>query len=502
MGWANKLIGWASGNGAEVNTSGELKTLVDSTRSSIRMFSENDAGGALGTPYLLSPEVDDDFRLRVSNDLILDEEDLTYTTQNFTKHRMDATTFVPSFTTLGWSSNPTNLLTTGAVAVLRTWKTFSMEGTETVALDMEGAITYASGATIPANQTMEVGFALLAITTPFDTFDTLMFRFNSSGVYGVLRNNSNTDVAISPAFNDYLGVAWVPVSGRRYQWITYLTVREAEYWVADPVTGQIWLAGSVDVPPGYGSPTGSQALNVFARHAISGTTTIAATLNVARYNVRRGGSNISTTLNMLSARSGESILSPGTLTTTANQAITTGSITRPAAAVPTNTTALLTSLSGMILETATLAVGTDGILMAYQCPALPTAVAATFAPNRRLRIDAVNIASSIQTALTGGGFSKHYYLAIGSTALSLAGVAADTVTTKAYRRIQLPIVQSYAAAAAAGTLPGGNSSISYALQTAVFINPGEFVALVTYHLGTVATVGVIQHAANFDFSWE
>ena len=293
MGWANKLLGWASGNGAEVNASGEQLVLVDSTRSSVRMFSENDPGGATGTPYLLSPEVDDDFRLRVSNDIVLDEEDLTYTAQNFTKHRLDLTTFTSGFTTAGWNSNPGNSIATGAAAVLRTYKTFSMEGTETVALDMEGAVNYASGATVPANQTMEVGFALLTQTTPFDTFDALMMRFNSSGAYGVLRNNSNTDVAVSPAFKDYRGVAWMPVSGRRYQWIVYLTVREAEFWVADPVTGQIWLAASVDVPPGYGAPTASQALNVFARHVISGTTAIVASLTVARYNVRRGGFLIS-----------------------------------------------------------------------------------------------------------------------------------------------------------------------------------------------------------------
>jgi hypothetical protein len=141
--------------------------------------------------------------------------------------------------------------------------------------------------------------------------------------------------------------------------------------------------------------------------------------------------------------------------------------------------------------------------MAYQNPALPTAVGATYAANRRLRIDAVNIASAVQTVFAGGPITKMFYLAYGSTSVSLAGVAADTVVTKAYRRIQLPIVQAYAATSGAGTIPSGNPSISYALQTPIFLNPGEFVALVCHNLiGTAVTTGTIQHAISFDISWE
>jgi hypothetical protein len=490
--------------GTNLDAGGNIKTALTNTPAyvgSVRNFSENDAGLATGTPYLLSPEVDDDFRLRVSNDIMLDEEDLTYTAQNFAKHRLDLTTFTSGFTTAGWNSNPASGLVTGSTGILRTYKTFSMEGTETVALDLEAAITYASGAAIPANQTIEVGFGLCTLTTPFDCFDGAFLRFNSTGGYGVLRNNSNTDSAVTGVFNDYLGVPWVPVSGRRYQFIVYLTTREVEFWIADPVTAQIWLAGSLDTPPGYGSPIASQAVPVFYRHTISGTTTIATSLFVSRYSVRRGGTNISTTLNVLSSRAGESIYSPGTLTTSQGQAVATGSITRPAAAVPANATSTLTSLGGIYVETGTLALATDAILMSYQVPALPVAVGTTYIPNRRLRIDGVSAASGVTTAFATGGFSKFFYIAYGSTSLSLAGVAADTATTKAYRRVHLPIVQHYTATHAPGA-PNGASMSYFALQTPIYINPGEFVALCTYHQGVVGTVGVITHSLQFDFSWE
>jgi hypothetical protein len=159
-------------------------------------------------------------------------------------------------------------------------------------------------------------------------------------------------------------------------------------------------------------------------------------------------------------------------------------------------------LSGIWIETLTLAVNTDAVLASFQCPALPTGVTTTYAPGKRLRIDAVNIASSITTALTLGGFAKYFYLAFGSTAQSLAGVAADTLNTKAYRRLVLPIVQLYGAAAAAATLPGGVPATSYVLQTPIYVNPGEFISLCTYHVGTAASAGAAQHVISFDFSWE
>ena len=502
MGWANKLIGWASGNGAEVNTSGELKTLVDSTRSSVRVFQENDPGLATGTPYLVSAEVDDDFRLRVSNDMILDEEELAYTAQNFTKHYMAATTYVPTFTLLGFNTNPSSLLTAGAAVVYKTYKTFSMWGTETVAIDIEGAFSWVSGAAIPANIVIELGGGLTSNTTPYDIFDGVYIRGNNSGVYGVIRNNSNSDTAASTVFKDYTGITWVPVNGRKYQFILYISTRSVEFWVNDPVATEIWLAADLATPAGFGMPIASPAFNMFARQYQASAPAVAASFQLSRYNVRRGGTNIGTTLNVLAARAGESIYSPGTLTTTANQAVATGSITRPAAAAPANATALVTSASAIVLETPTTAAGTDVILMAFQAPALPTAVATTFAPNRRLRIDAINIASAVQAVLTGGPQAKMFYLAYGSTAVSLAGVAADTVTTKAYRRVQLPIVQAYAAAAAAGSIPSGNASISFVMQTPIYVNPGEFVALVCHNLGTAVTLGTIQHAISFDLSWE
>ena len=466
----------------------------------VRNFSENDSGVSTGgTPYLMSPEVDDDYRLRVSNDLILDEEDLTYSAQNFTKHAMYATTFVPSWTVTGFSTNPTVITTASANILFRTYKTFSMEGTETLSLDLEGSFS----AAMVANQVIEFGFGLNAITTPYDVFDGVYYRANSTGIYGVLRNNVGTDIVQSPAFKDWLGAAWLPVVGRKYQFILYLTPREVEFWMNDATAESgAWLAASIPTPSGYGAPVASQALPLFLRQSYAASApATAVSFQLSRYNVRRGGTNISTTLDVLSSRAAESIYTPGTLTVGLNQAITTGSITRPAAAVPANTTAGIASLGGIYVETGTLALATDAVLMSYQVPALPVAVGTTYIPNRRLRIDGVSVASGVTTAFATGGFSKFFYIAYGSTAVSLAGVTADTVTTKAYRRIFTPIVQHYTATHAPGAT--NNASMSqFMLPTPIFVNPGEFVALCTYHQGVVGTAGVINHAIQFHYSWE
>jgi hypothetical protein len=511
------IRGTSSNTGVEVAGTNQLKIIPETNATTnaaniggIRVFSELDQGLAAGlgtvTPFLLSPEVSGEFRTRVEQDVITDEESFVYTAQNFTKHAMAATTYVPAFTSTGWSTNPTNLLTAAAAVAMRSYKTTSIVGTETVSLDIEAAITYASGAQLPANTVIEIALSGgQATTTPYDYFDATYLRFTPSGAYLVIRNNSSTDTAVSPLLlaPDGTGTTvWQAISGRKYQFIVYLTTRYVQLWINDPVTGLVWLAADLNTPAGYGAPIASPSVQFSARQYQATAPTVASQLNVSRYSVRRGGQNIAQSLADFSSRACESIYSQGTLTTTANQTITTGSITRPAAAIPTNTTALVTSLSGIVLETATLAVGTDGILMAFGVPAMPTTTGTTYAQNRRLRIDGVRIGSSVQTVFAAGGSSKHFYLAYGSTALSLAGVAADTATTKAYRRVVLELVQAYSATAAAGSLPTQNGPGYMQLKNPVYINPGEFVALVTYHLGIVPASGVIQHNISFDYAWE
>ncbi len=81
--------GAVSGNKAEVTTDGEVKVnspLDGADAGFSTMGSEIDAGAILGTRRVLSPEVDDDYRLRIATELLLDDETLNYTAQNSGKH--------------------------------------------------------------------------------------------------------------------------------------------------------------------------------------------------------------------------------------------------------------------------------------------------------------------------------------------------------------------------------------------------------------------------------
>jgi hypothetical protein len=48
--------------------------------------------------------------------------------------------------------------------------------------------------------------------------------------------------------------------------------------------------------------------------------------------------------------------------------------------------------------------------------------------------------------------------------------------------------------------PGG-SGVDFT-RAPIYVNPGEFVAVVAKKVGTVATAGVLGHVIRFDYSWE
>jgi hypothetical protein len=178
--------------------------------------------------------------------------------------------------------------------------------------------------------------------------------------------------------------------------------------------------------------------------------------------------------------------------------------TNPTAAVPSNTAANLgTGLGGQFWETATLAVSpvTDGIICSYQVP--PASVSNA---GRRLVIRGIGLSSFIQTQISGGPFICQYSLAFGHTSVSLATSESSSFssdTTKAPRRIPLPqFTQAITQNQAVSTIANQPGSAYMQFESPVYVNPGEFVALVTKHIGTVADSGVIAHSVLFDYGWE
>jgi hypothetical protein len=182
-------------------------------------------------------------------------------------------------------------------------------------------------------------------------------------------------------------------------------------------------------------------------------------------------------------------LSGGTMGSLANYA----NSTNPTAAVPTNTTAALGSgLGGQFWETCTLAVNTDGIISSYQVPTPTVNV-----PGRRLVVMGVKVDTYIQTAITGGGYNEQWSIAFGHTAVSLA--TAEATNAKAPRRV--PIGSRSVAAAAAALTQLSTIQMDFT-GAPIYVNPGEFFAVVKKNVGTVGTAGVEAHTITVSYGWE
>jgi hypothetical protein len=112
-------------------------------------------------------------------------------------------------------------------------------------------------------------------------------------------------------------------------------------------------------------------------------------------------------------------------------------------------------------------------------------------------VHGVTISSFVQVALTGGGYVAQWFLCYGHNALTLA-TAADTAVLKMPRR--LPIgVQAVASGSAVSTLL---TTVRYTLQNAIYVNPGEYIAVAKRKVGTAPSAGVIGHVVTYDYAWE
>lgn len=490
------IVGALSGVGADTTTDRKLKVISENDVTTnpdgiggFRNFSENDQGLLTGIPRLVSPEVDIDYRLRVSQDLVLDEEVFYYTAQNTGKHNYLNTTMTNTWTAGQLTTNGTSITTITTGTVFSTYAAFPTTGTQTLSADFEIGFS----AQPQTNSFVEFGLGIPGAQTVAPT-DGVFFRLNSSGLQGIASfSGTEASTGVFP-LSGGTGV-WAYTNAKRYQYIVYIGGVYADFWVNDG-EGAVKL-GRIPLPAAQGRMTMSAGVPLFVKHRIVGGAAggILQT-SVGAYNVRLGGSNLTSTISTQGNRIYGSYqgLSGGTMGSLANYA----NSANPTAAVPTNTTAALgTGLGGQFWETATLAVNTDGVICSYQVP-----TGTVLIPGRRLVIRGVGLMSYVQTVIAGGPFVAQYSLAFGHTTVSLA--TAEAATTKAPRRVPLAgLTQVVTAAQAVSTIVSQPGDAFVDLGDApIFVNPGEFVALVTKHVGTVGTSGTIAHVVTFVYGWE
>jgi hypothetical protein len=284
--------------------------------------------------------------------------------------------------------------------------------------------------------------------------------------------------------------------GKKYQFIIYQGMTKAVFWVNDG-TGAVEL-GSIPLPTSQGRMTMSQGLQFFVKQRITGGAAggVIQTL-VGAYSVRLGGSNLTSTFSTQGNRiygsyQGASGGTMGSLATYVNS-------TNPTAAAPSNT-ALTANLPGGLggqgAVIAAVAAATDGIWSSYQVPALTVNTTGRRLVLRGLELDLVNLGAAVATTATTIQFS----LAYGHTAVSLA--TAEAATTKAPRRISVGFA-TWPVGAAIGAQPQAGKLVVDLGDAPIFVNPGEFVALVGKFLAGTATASqVINFTYQPIYGWE
>jgi hypothetical protein len=492
-----RLEGNTSGNVAEITDNQlHIRTEVNTSAYPERVggfkhYGANDEGDLTGVVRLRSPEVDVDYRERSSVDVILDEEVHNYTAQNTGKTSYANTTMAATWTAGQFTTNSGSIITTTTGLVYQSRAFFPSIGTQTLSIDMELAFS----AQPTTNTIIDFGGFVPGAANPYTPVDGAFFRLNSAGLQGIISHNgTETSTGVFP-LSGGTGT-WAYTNNKRYQFIVYLGGVEAQFWVNDG-TGAV-LMGSTPLPAGQGRIIMGASVPWAIRHAIVGGAAggvIQALLGAV--NVRVGGAPLATFPSTQGNRlygsyQGMSGGTMGSLATYPNN-------TNPTAAAPSNTALtanLPAGLGGQGNVIAAAAAATDGIWASYQVPA-----ATVNMPGRRLvlrgvRLDAVNLGAAVATTATTVQFS----LAFGHTAANLA--TAEAATTKAPRRIPIGFM-TWAVGAAIGAQPQNGAIFLDLGDAPVFVNPGEFVALVgKFVVGTATASQTIQFTWTPVYGWE
>lgn len=470
---AINIAGGVTGNLAEVDPSGNLGA---------QMISTLDPGQITGSVTVRKPTTSIFNRLAVGLDTVRFSDYFNETVQNTGNWKSAANLFTFTQASGYLTFNASSITTTAAAQIYQSYPSFSMFGSMPLMFEFSEYRT----AVPPSNYVAEAGLFLANVaSTPYTPTDGVYFRFNSTGLLGVLNyNGTETTVQLLTAAQMVLN------DNTTYRFV--INHYRVEFWGASATSDPRQLLGILPVPSVNGPPFSSGNVPIAFRVAHTGTAGSAQQFKVANAVVIEQdtdqGDNVA---HLMAAMGGMGAQGQdgGTLGSTA---LYSNSLAPGAGAAMTNTTAALgTGLGGQFAALPTLAANTDGILCSFQNPA-----SAVNQQGRTLYITGVRIQGMVTTVLVGGPVQYFYSLAFGHTAVSMA--TAEAVAAKAPRRVPLGM-EVYPATAAVDTV--GSAGIYMPFYSPIVINPGEFVAVVAKNVGTVTSSGVITFLVTFDAYW-
>jgi hypothetical protein len=476
-----RIEGNISGNVVEVDTGSNLKVNLGKDTALTgyaAIMSENDDGAVTGTPYLLSPETTDDFRLRVGTDTLLMSESFNYTAQNSGVFKQVLTTMTITYATGLVNLNAGLSTTINTQALFQTWRTFPLTGAAPTYF--EWTALYVNPLT-PDN-VMEIGAGIPSVAAAWTLNDGVAFRFTAAGtLVGVIANNGSESLT-SPMP--------IPEIGVLHRYVISVSQQSVDFWVDDV------LLARLDVPGGTGSPCSESALPAFCRiyntAAIVGS---AQVLKLADLSVSLGDWNSNKPWSEQMAGAGlSSIQGAGGMPqgSTANYPNNVA----PSSITLSNTAAGYATLGGQWQFVAIAGGETDYIVFGYQSP--PPGVALT---GRSLFLTGVCISSIVTgAAVATTAMVFQWSIAVGSNTVTLVG-AADGAATKIPRRKTLGL-QAWPIGAAIGAMPNPPEVVRN-FATPLVVNAGEYVQIILkIPIGTLNAAQILRGVCSVTGYWE
>src|SRR5713226_198231 len=485
--WATQILDALGVNKAKVDTAGSLKTTGPTTLSEVgfhALAARNDDGTVIGTPRVRRIQSTEGGRALIAPTNLFWDDTFNATAQNTGKYQWPVTTQSIAQAAGLLTLNNGGITTINTSSAVQSYRLFPLFGNLETRVTFSGG--FASATTHVTNNTTEIGLFSATLPGQAAPTDGVFFRWNASNeLRGVISFNG-TEVQTAAMSK--------PTDNALHDFQIIIQTDVVLFYIDRILVGVNTLATDA---PAQGQPfmMGSQPLTM--RQRIGGSAPATATkftcsnvyVTVVGPDIVRLWEAAKAGMGHMGYQGQNGHASLGSTAQYANSA-------NPTAAIPTGTAAALgTGLGRQFWETATLALGTDGYIQAFQNPA-PT----VNLTGRNLIVHGVIIDSTIQATLTGGPFGISYSLAYGHTNVNLA--TAESATAKAPRRIALG-KQVVTAAQAVATKVAGSPLVAQ-FRSPIVIAPGEFVGIVTKHEtgGTVATAGTIAHNIIYDAYFE
>jgi hypothetical protein len=443
---------------------------------SVRMMCENDPGTITGEVQLRSPEISQDYRMRVGVDTLLFTDTFNATAQNTAtwKHTFTTMTMTQSAGFLNINAAGNSTVASNS-AFLQTCRYFPLLGTAPLSVEFTGQITALPG----ANEIFLAGLGVAQAAA--EPVDGVWLELSSNGLQGVIRYNSG--VTAKTELVSAANMASMPLNTNA-KYVMVVGERGIDWWIDDV------LYGTTELPAANGQPFMTTALPVFLQKYNSGTVGSSPNMiiKVGDVSVLLSDLNANQTWanQMASCGLGLQGLNGGTMGSPQVQWANTA---LPTAAAATNTTAALGAfLGGIFAMNAPATSATDVIVASYQNPLGGVSQTPRTMKLRGIKIDCVNTVAAVAT--TASTFAVA--LAWGGSALSLATAesASFVNNTAKARRIQPLGVISFPVGAAIGAAA---SPLQFDFEAPIVVNPGEFVQVIVKILvGTATATEVFQ----------